>query len=41
MCGLVFEWLKTHGGIETTAEKSNLKSSALYDIIDNSNEFYQ
>lgn len=41
MCGLVFEWLKSHGGVEAMSKKSDLKSSALYDIVDNSREFYQ
>ena len=40
MCGLVFEWLKNHGGVEAMSKKSDLKSSALYDIIDNSAGFY-
>jgi len=40
MCGLVFEWLKSHGGVEAMSKMSDLKSSALYDIVDNSREFY-
>lgn len=41
MCGLVFDWLKTHGGVKAMSESSDIKAAALYDLIENSNGFYQ
>ncbi|XP_067938538.1 phosphoserine aminotransferase-like [Watersipora subatra] len=40
MCGLVFEWLASHGGVAAMGEKSDLKSSLLYEIVDSSRDFY-
>jgi phosphoserine aminotransferase len=41
VCGLVFEWLKKQGGIESIDNVNKLKSSLLYEIIDASNGFYK
>ncbi|CAH1789633.1 unnamed protein product [Owenia fusiformis] len=38
--GLIFEWVKASGGTEAMAEKSRVKSEAIYDVIDKSNGFY-
>ena len=40
MCGLVYEWLKSHGGMEKIGEVNKLKSMEIYDAIDASNGFY-
>lgn len=40
MCGLVFDWLAHHGGMEKIGEVNKLKAMALYEAIDNSNGFY-
>ena len=40
MCGLVFDWLTHHGGMEKIGEVNKLKAMALYEAIDNSNGFY-
>ncbi|ESO89717.1 hypothetical protein LOTGIDRAFT_192615 [Lottia gigantea] len=39
--GLVFQWIKEHGGVAQMEKNSRQKSTILYDIIDNSNGFYQ
>ncbi|KAK6184659.1 hypothetical protein SNE40_007090 [Patella caerulea] len=39
--GLVFQWIKEQGGVHQMELNSKKKSSLLYDIIDNSNGFYQ
>lgn len=36
VCGLVFKWVKRQGGVARMAELSQLKSSKLYDFIDQS-----
>ncbi|KAK3590638.1 hypothetical protein CHS0354_013672 [Potamilus streckersoni] len=38
--GLVFEWMKRQGGVHHMEEKSIQKSSAVYDVINNSSGFY-
>jgi len=38
--GLVFKWVKRHGGVEGMAKCSNTKSKLIYDIIDKSNGFF-
>ena len=38
--GLVFKWLKEQGGAAKMGELSDTKSSMVYDIINNSNDFY-
>ncbi|XP_031550783.1 phosphoserine aminotransferase-like [Actinia tenebrosa] len=38
--GLVFKWIKKHGGLEEMNKRSVMKSSLIYDIIDSSNGFY-
>jgi phosphoserine aminotransferase len=40
MCGLVFEWLKRHGGMEQITKVNQTKASLVYDTIDNSNGFF-
>jgi len=40
MLGLVLKWVKKNGGVQGMADRSAKKSSALYDIIENSNGFY-
>ncbi|QDU93667.1 3-phosphoserine/phosphohydroxythreonine transaminase [Lignipirellula cremea] len=40
--GLVAKWLKNEvGGLDKMLERNRLKSSMLYDVIDNSNGFYE
>lgn len=41
MCGLVFEWIKEQGGLPEMEDISDLKANAIYDVIDNSNGFFQ
>lgn len=41
MCGLVFDWLKKHGGLENVGKVNKLKSELLYSIIDQSNGFFR
>jgi phosphoserine aminotransferase len=41
ICGLVFKWLKTHGGIEAVDKVNEMKAALVYDTIDNSNGFYR
>jgi len=38
--GLVFEWIKQQGGVESMEKRSAEKSQLIYDIIDHSNGFY-
>ncbi|XP_072020531.1 phosphoserine aminotransferase-like [Amphiura filiformis] len=40
ICGLVLEWLKENGGVESMYELSKTKSSMIYDVIDQSKGFY-
>ncbi|XP_074661163.1 phosphoserine aminotransferase-like [Tubulanus polymorphus] len=40
MMGLVLEWIKSQGGIDVIEQRNIAKSQALFDIIDNSNGFY-
>jgi len=41
MCGLVFEWLKKHGGIEEIGKINKLKSELIYECIKKSDGFYR
>ena len=41
MCGLVFEWMKSIGGSSSIEEVNKKKAALIYDLIDNSNGFYQ
>lgn len=41
MCGLVFEWLKSKGGLEAVAKVNRMKADLLYSVIDNSNGFFK
>jgi phosphoserine aminotransferase len=41
MCGLVFEWLKKLGGMESFGKVNKTKSELIYNIIDQSNGFYR
>jgi len=41
MCGLNFEWLKSHGGIKHADEVNQLKAELIYRTIDESNGFYK
>ncbi|XP_050458102.1 probable phosphoserine aminotransferase [Cataglyphis hispanica] len=38
--GLVFEWIKRNGGVESMQNFAKKKSSKIYDVIDNSGGFY-
>ena len=40
ICGLVFEWLKKHGGLEAISKVNQMKASLVYNEVDNSNGFY-
>lgn len=40
LLGLTLKWIKKNGGIEGMQERSAKKSSALYDLIEASNNFY-
>ncbi|HWY24205.1 MAG TPA: 3-phosphoserine/phosphohydroxythreonine transaminase [Nevskia sp.] len=40
VCGLVFKWMKSEGGLEKIAERNQRKAALLYDLID-SNPFYR
>lgn len=40
ICGLVFEWLKKHGGMESISKVNQMKASLLYEAIDSSSGFY-
>ena len=40
MTGLVFEWIKTEGGVEVREKHNGEKSQAVYDAIDQSHGFY-
>jgi len=40
MMGLVFEWMKEHGGVDSIAKNNEQKANSLYRLIDNSNGFY-
>lgn len=40
MCGLVFDWLHTQGGLAGIGEINAKKANHLYDYIDNSNYFH-
>jgi len=37
----MFEWIKEQGGLREMEELSELKGTALYEVIDNSDGFYQ
>jgi len=41
MLGLTLEWIKKKGGIEAMDETNKAKCSTVYDIVDQSNGFYQ
>lgn len=41
MCGLMFEWISGHGGLDKMEELAKLKASLIYDVIDYSDDFYQ
>lgn len=38
--GMVFEWIKSMGGAKAMNERSALKASMVYNVIDKSNGFY-
>jgi phosphoserine aminotransferase len=40
MAGLVFKWLKRHGGVAATGERNRIKAEKLYAAIDGS-QFYR
>ncbi|XP_054157942.1 probable phosphoserine aminotransferase [Oppia nitens] len=40
MCGLFLQWIKDNGGLEAMAKRSTERCQLIYDIIDNSNDFY-
>ena len=40
LAGLVFKWLKHHGGLKAIAEVNQRKAAKLYEAIDNSGGFY-
>ena len=39
ICGLVFAWLKEHGGLAAAAERNRAKAALLYDVLDRSDLF--
>ncbi|MBP3478480.1 MAG: 3-phosphoserine/phosphohydroxythreonine transaminase [Oscillospiraceae bacterium] len=39
ICGLVFQWLKSIGGLEAIAEHNKAKAKVLYDFLDSSDLF--
>lgn len=41
MCGLVYEWLKSKGGMESVGNINKTKSELVYDVISRSNGFYR
>lgn len=41
LAGLVFKWLKKHGGVEAIAKINERKAKKLYDFIDKSHGFYR
>ncbi|MCD7818338.1 MAG: 3-phosphoserine/phosphohydroxythreonine transaminase [Lachnospiraceae bacterium] len=40
MCGLVFKWLKSMGGLQVMKERNEKKAALLYDFLDGSNLFH-
>ncbi|KAK3096108.1 hypothetical protein FSP39_023322 [Pinctada imbricata] len=38
--GLVLQWVKEQGGVKKMSENADLKSKAVYEVVDNSNGFY-
>ena len=40
MAGLVFDWIKRHGGVHVFDELNKRKSKKLYDFIDSQKDFY-
>lgn len=40
MAGLVFQWLKSQGGLETMAQRNRQKAEMLYGVIDQSNFYH-
>lgn len=40
MAGLVFDWVKRHGGVEKFYEINKRKASKLYNVIDHHSDFY-
>jgi len=40
ICGLYLQWIKDNGGLEAMAKRSAEKSKLIYEVIDNSNDFY-
>lgn len=41
MCGLVFDHMLKHGGLEAMHKQNQHKAQMLYDAIDNSSGFYK
>lgn len=41
ICGLVFDWLKSHGGMEGIESVNQKKSSLLYQVMNESNGFFR
>ena len=39
MCGKVFQWIKTNGGLAGMKERNEIKAKVLYDFLDNSKLF--
>lgn len=39
--GLVFDWIKENGGVDQMEEWSIAKSNLIFDMIDNSNNFFR
>ncbi|MDG5786409.1 3-phosphoserine/phosphohydroxythreonine transaminase [Evansella sp. AB-P1] len=40
LLGLVMKWIEENGGVDGMKEKATNKAALLYDVIDNSNNFY-
>jgi phosphoserine aminotransferase len=41
VCGLVFKWIKSEGGLEQIAARNQRKAAALYQTVDGSGGFYR
>lgn len=40
VCGLVFKWLLSHGGLEAMKERNEKKAAVIYDFLDQSKVFH-
>lgn len=40
MCGLYLQWIKEKGGLKEMSKRADQRSQLIYEVIDNSNDFY-